>query len=265
LFADVLWLINFSMDFLSLYAAGKLLSLRLSAWRMSIAAGLGAVYAVAAVYFGWSGIGGAVLTALTAAGMTALSFGIREGTASFLRTFFAVWVSGALLGGIMTVFCGFVDGSTVSPPGMDVYASSVLAVLAVIRGASKKLRRGYARIRFVFADNTYEGKALIDSGNLLHDPLSGTPVILILAGEARTFAGAQTDTLYRGIVSGSGGVRAVPVRSVGGTRMLYGFLCPEVSVTFRGRSAIRRAVVCVDHDTESYGGCGVLLPDSLLP
>lgn len=265
MFADVLWLINFSMDFLSLYAAGKLLSLRLSAGRMSLAAGLGAVYAVAAVYFGWSGIGGAVLTALTAVGMTALSFGIREGTASFLRTFFAVWVSGALLGGIMTVFCGFVDGSSVSPPGIDVYAASVLTVLAVIRGTSKKLRRGYAVIRFVFGDNTYEGKALIDSGNLLHDPLSGTPVVLILAGEARTFAGEQTDTLYRGIVSGSGGVRAVPVRSVGGTRMLYGFLCPEVAVTFRGRTGVRRAVICVDHDTENYGGCGVLLPDSLLP
>jgi len=47
LYADVLFLINFSMDFLSLYAAGAFLSLRRSVGRMSAAAAIGAVYAVA--------------------------------------------------------------------------------------------------------------------------------------------------------------------------------------------------------------------------
>ncbi len=264
LYADVLWLINFSMDFLSLYAAAKLLSLPLRPGRMVLSAALGAVYAGGAAYWNFGGFPGAAAAALVSAAMSALSFGIREGAAAFLRAFLAVWGCGALLGGIMTVFSTFAQAVPTSSSGPELLLASSLALVAGVRSAGRRMRRGTARIRFCYGENIYEGNALVDSGNLLRDPLSGDAVILLRAADARLFAPGETDTVFHGIPGEGGvGIRAVPVRSVGGTGMLYGFLCPEVSVTFRNRTKIRRAVICVDHDSDGYGGCGALLPASL--
>ena len=49
LYADVLFLINFSMDYLSLYAVSRLLALPSRAWRMLAGAGVGGVYGVLSV------------------------------------------------------------------------------------------------------------------------------------------------------------------------------------------------------------------------
>lgn len=257
------------MDFLSLYAAGKLFSLSLSPGRMVPAAALGAVYAVAAVSLGWSGFWGALAAAIVSAGMSALAFGIRGGWRAFLRTFAAVWGCGALLGGIMTVFCGFVDSGVRGAPYADLYIASALAILGLIRMAAGRIRRGYAHVRFCRQENTYSGKALIDSGNLLRDPLSGTPVILLAGKEAAPPATDAAETMFLGYPApwseSGGGVRAVPVRGVGGSRLLYGFFCRSVTVEFRGKQGTYSAVICVDPEAESYGGCGVLLPASLVP
>jgi len=269
LYADVLFLINFSMDFLSLYAAGRLLSLRCSAGRMSAAAAIGAVWGVAAAAFSFDGWGGAVGAVLCSAVMTAAAFGIGEGWRGFLRAAFAVWGSGALIGGFMTLFSGLFGGAL---PGGG-FADMAAAVPAVIFGfgrlARRQLSRGYAEVRIPCGENVYEGRALIDSGNLLTDPLSGVPVILMRAAEARELVGDEADGRFCGRPASDGasrgGVRVVPARSAEGTRLLYGFFCTDVTVR-RGRCISRRqAVICVDHAADSYGGCGVLLPAALLP
>lgn len=269
LYADVLFFINFSMDYLSLYAAGRLLSLSSHLWRMIASASLGALYgtvSAALLWDGWIGAGGAVVCA---AAMTAISFGIGEGVRGFLRATFAVWGCGALLGGMMTLSAGLIG----TPPAMGGYADMAAAVPAVLffltHLGRRALSRGDAQVRIPCGENVCDTRALIDSGNLLTDPLSGVPVILMCAAEARRLVGDEADSRFRGRFSPDGamrgGVRVIPVQSTEGTRLLYGFFCPEVTVR-RGRRICRRqAVICVDHGTESYGGCGILLPAVLVP
>ena len=48
-YADLLFLVNFSMDFLCLYLSVKLLHLPRARWRMLLAAALGGVYSVVAL------------------------------------------------------------------------------------------------------------------------------------------------------------------------------------------------------------------------
>ena len=269
LYADVLFFINFSMDYLSLYAAGRLLSYSPRAWRVMLAAAAGALYGTAAaalLWNGWIGAGGA---AACAAAMTAIAFGISEGMRSFLRTTFAVWGCGALLGGAMTLAAGLIGPSPVMGGYADM-AAAVPAVLFFFTHLSRRaLSRGYAQVCIPCGENVCDSRALIDSGNLLTDPLSGVPVILMCASEARRLVGDEADGRFRGRFSPDGamrgGVRVIPVQGTEGTRLLYGFFCAEVTVR-RGRRVCRRqAVICVDHGTESYGGCGVLLPAVLVP
>ena len=268
LYADVLFLIDFSMDFLSLYAAGSLLSLRLSVWRMSLAAVLGSLYAVTVTALrigGWIGAAGALLLSAL---MAWIAFGAQGSVGSFLRITAAVWGCGALLGGAVTLLSGLLGGMFPGGGFSDILPAAAAAVWGFLRLIRGRIGRGIAFLRIPYGENVYECRGLIDSGNLLTDPLSALPVILITAREARHFAGDEADGKFRGVpaadASVRGGVRVVPVRRGSDTKLLYGFLCPAVSIRRGKRSVCRRAVVCVDHDADNYGGCEALLPASLL-
>lgn len=268
LYADVLFLINFSMDYLSLYAASRLLALPAKTPRLLAGAALGGVYGVLAVAFLWQGWIGALLAFLISCGIVFVSFGRCGHWKGFFRAVFSVWGIGALIGGFMTVFSGMFHGEVAYASGADIPVAA-FAVVLFVRVASRRAGRGYAEISFDYGENTYVGRALIDSGNLLTDPISGLPVVLIRASDARSFAGGEVDEKFAGLpatgIGLSPGIRAVPVRGVSGTRILYGFMCREVHIRQGKRTVNRSAVICVDREVkDGYGGCGALLPASLL-
>lgn len=268
LYADVLFLINFSMDYLSLYAAARLLSLPTKLWRLLAGAALGGIYGVISVMLLWQGIGGATLTFFISCGMVLLSFGGCDSGRGFFRAVFSVWGIGALIGGFMTVFSGMLPGAAPYSAAGDIPVAA-LAVILFVRLAARRGGRGYAEISFTYGENTYTGRALVDSGNLLTDPISGLPVVLIRESDARRFAGGEVDGKFAGVMpQGLGlspGVRAVPLRTVTDVRILYGFLCNSLIIRKGKRTCRRSAVICIDKQSPGgYGGCGVLLPAALL-
>ncbi len=267
MYADVLFLIDFSMDYLSLYAAGKLLSLPMSLRRTVLAALLGGVYGVLAVLLGADGVLGAFAAIGISFLLTLIAFGVREGVRGLVRAAFTVWGTGALLGGAMTAVGGiFGPPSAGTVGGFGCMVCGVFVVMVgLTRFTRQRFTRGTAEVEITESEVRWIGKGLLDSGNLLTDPLGGYPVILLRAESARSLLGAAVDTLYRGETpEGAVGVRAVPVRTVEGTRILYGFLGKNI-VLRRGKRVWHRcAVVCVDHGTESFGGCDALLPVSLM-
>lgn len=268
LYADVLFLINFSMDYLSLFAAARLLALPTKTKRMLAGAALGGIYGVLATAMAWQGILGALTAFLASCAMGWIAFGRCGGRGGFFRAVFSVWGIGALLGGFMTVFSGLFQGSVPYSAGAD-FPVAIAAAILFVRLLCRRGGRGYAEVSFSYGENGYTGRALIDSGNLLRDPISALPVVLIRASEARAFAGGEVDGKFAGIMPDgiglSPGVRAVPMRGADGTRILYGFLCREVHIRRGGKSVCRSAVICVDRAAgDGYGGCGVLLPASLL-
>ena len=94
IYGDVLFIINFSMDFLSLYIAGRILHLRMKAWRVMAGASLGALYGVLELLIDTHPFLETMLTAGILLLMCLTAFG--AGTA---RTFFS---SAALAGGAGT-------------------------------------------------------------------------------------------------------------------------------------------------------------------
>ncbi len=268
MYADVLFLIDFCMDYLSLYATAKLLSLRTTLLRTVLAAVLGGIYGVTAVVLGITGIWGALLTVGMSFLMTFIAFGAREGVAAFLRVMLTVWGAGALLGGIMTAMGG-VFGRDASGDGAggigELFIGALIAVFACTRFLRQKLTKGVAEVSITYEGKTFHGQGLIDSGNRLVDPLSGSPVVLVRLSAARTLLGEKADTVYQGRWDESGiGVRAVPVHTVGGTRILYGFFTRELTLKKGKRVFCRQGVVCVDPDSDGYGGLDALIPTALL-
>lgn len=268
LYADVLFLIDFSMDFLSLYAAGALLALPRRLGRMLLAAAAGGLYGAAVTAVQAPPWIAAPTAVLMSAAMTRIAFGRADSLRTFLRSALSVWGCGALIAGFLTLFSGLFGGALPGFGGTDIVCAACAAVFGFTRLLRRHAARGYADVRIPYGENVYEGRALIDSGNLLTDPLSGLPVILMRAEDARQIAGDEVDGKFHGVWEADsavrGGVRAVPVHS-GTPRMLYGFFCPEVLVRAGGRNCRRSAVVCVDFEAAAgFGGCGVLLPAALL-
>ena len=55
IYADVLFAVNFSMDFLSLYLTGKVFRARMRPVPLTLAAGIGALYGTASLFLGPGG------------------------------------------------------------------------------------------------------------------------------------------------------------------------------------------------------------------
>ena len=266
LYADILFLIDFSMDYLSLYAAARLLSLRTSIWRTVIAAALGGLYGIAAVLFGLDGLPGTLCAVGVSVLLSLIAFGKSGGRRDLMRASVTVWGCGALLGGVMTAFSSLF-GTAIVQGGGDILCAGAAVFFAFVRFSKRKFARGTAEIKLTRGERVWQGSALIDSGNLLTDPIGGYAVILLRVKEARELLGEDADTLYKGDISKIGvGVRAVPMRTADGTRLLYGFLCRDVGICRGHRRQMRTAVVCVDHAAaeSGYGGCAALLPASLV-
>lgn len=265
MYADVLFLIDFSMDYLSLYAASRLLSIKTTLWRAVLAAAFGGLYGVLAVIVGADGLIGAICTAAVSVLLSLIAFGVNGGWRGVLRTTVTVWGCGTLLGGIMTAFSGMFGGS-VAGGGGDIFCAGAVLLFALTRFARKRFARGTAEITLSYEARRWQGSALIDSGNLLTDPIGGYAVILLRPHDARLLLGYAADTVYKGnITDGAVSVRVVPMRTVDGTRLLYGFLAKDIEIRRGGRTYRRTAVVCVDHGSaDGYGGCAALLPASLV-
>ncbi len=260
LYGDVLFFVNFTMDFLTLYVTAQILHRRVRPLRMAFAAGIGAVYGVASCFMsGWLLFQIAVNVAVSLL-MCYVAFGER-----ILPCCALFYGSGCLLGGVMTAVYGFVNRLTVSesiasdgsyralsgeiPLGWMAVVAGITGAAAIAGGRYGKRKRTArdCAVEITEEGSTHTLSGILDSGNLLTDPLSGRPVIVvtkeallpILPDGLRTAfeaddLGALTDLppdLARR-------VRLIPSRSVGGSAMLPAFLPQALRIDGVERDAL---------------------------
>lgn len=261
IYADVLFLINFVLDFLCLYVSGAILSVRIKTGRVVLASAAGGFYSIGAMYFSFLPAYIAFpIHAAAALLMCLIAYGYGSFKMLVKRTvMFAVTAafSGGVLSAAFTLTGRYytVDGgfyAEISP--LFLIAVAVLSVGAAYVYALLC----HKRAAFVTADAIIEknGKAyrlnlLVDSGCFVLDPMTGKRVIIV---SSSVFGGVPPDT-----------PRLIPVKAAGGSRLLYGFRPDRITVKRLGRpDAQVDAVVAVDADTASFSGCGGLIPPSLI-
>ena len=187
-YIDVLLLLNFCFDFLLLAASGRFLRRRAALLRLLLASALGAVYGAAIVLPQLSFFylpPAAVLFSLL---LLRIAYPYRSAGAFLKLTgvfyLIAFAMAGAVLAGVTLLQnSGFVLGGQTT-----VRAGSLLAALPV---AAIIARRGYAAFRRNWRKEDFHVQmeiwvagrscmltALLDTGNDLHEPLSGRPVIV---------------------------------------------------------------------------------------
>lgn len=267
IYADLYFLANASMDLAALFAAGSLLRMPLRPARLFAGALLGGGYALLALLLpgGWW-----QLPAAAAAGLLLCRVSYRTRTVRqyFLASLLFFSLS-LLLGGIVTAVCTLLGAGGILPPagsgGSILYPAALLLALLcrrLGRGLHRDTACHTAKAELTLLDKTLTVEGLLDTGNLLREPFGGRAVVILSedAAEALLPAGVNTrmllreqDELPRALRSR---LRMLPIRTVGGRRLLPGLLCDKAVIDGK------ELPVClgIDPGKKRYGGMKALLP-----
>ena len=283
IYGDVLFIINFSMDFLSLYMVGKLLHIPMKAWRVILGASLGAFYGVLELVLTVGKAVSFLLTALVMLFMCFLAFG-KQSLHRFALTVVLFCGVNMLIGGMMTMafvklgaYEQYIEigGSIATVYGdMPVWLFVVLSSISALAtwGIGRIFRAKNAlrtcELRIQFAEKEKEMVGLVDSGNLLSEPLSGTPVIFIKEKDADFLPSALLEAMRMGIAStdymSGARLRCGPSKTVSGDGILLAALPKAVFLRVQGNWESRRALLAVDFSDGDFGGFSALVPEILV-
>ncbi len=239
-YGDLFFLINFSMDFLCFYLSHLLLHRRMRNFRVILAAAVGGAYSVASLFIE-AGQGLAlIIDLIVLILMCALAYGVKNGGfLSFVKSVLLYFFVSALLGGLMTaLFSLFNDLDILSfaktnGEGLEVWIFALLAVIsALITLRGGRFYRGSRARRVAKIELKSGGRAallsaLIDSGNLACEPISGKSVIF---ARLESCANLLDKELYSAIKSGAditalplkiaSKIRLIPSKMISGSRIL---------------------------------------------
>ena len=268
LYADVLFIVNLSMDFLTIYIAAKLTHAKLSTLKVLAASAIGALYGVSAVIF----IGSSVLSvfgnAVVSAVLAFVAFGFSGGFPELLRQSAVIWGCGALLGGIMSALMALGEPIYLDNGHSEAYSRYYILTFAAavlfIRIFTGRSDRKTVEVELCADGETVRFTALVDSGNLIREPLSGSPVIVA----SSSLFGEKTVEQIESIRNSDGKaepsvkmrVRVIPQKTINGAGLLYGFVPDEVKVGGKTKNA----VIALDESPGAdYGGFSGIVPACL--
>ena len=198
-YGDLLFLINFSMDFLCFYLSFLLIGERIRALRACIASAIGGIYSVAALFIDTDGALALMMDifALLVMCMTVYcskGLGIKR----FIKRTALYFIVSSLLGGFMTAVFSILnrmdalgEGGDIED-GIDVWVFAILVLISsALTLSGGKIFRHNGSKKTVTVEISDGGKgvalsALVDTGNLAYEPISGKSVVFASVDACRS-------------------------------------------------------------------------------
>lgn len=246
-YADLYFFVNASMDLLCLNLTALLFHFKPRRWRLLSGAAVGGFYALAVLLWAPGGGWELLFDALGALLLCAVAFARRGvGVLRAARTVGAFLLISALLGGVMTALFWALNRldlplDALTEDHISVWLFALLALVSglLTRGGGAALGRA-SKARAVVVEAVLFGKpiafrALVDTGNLLCEPVSGRPVILcdpkalrgVLPPEVLAAAdptGVQNPEIARRL-------RLIPASGATGERLLLAVVPDALQIT----------------------------------
>ena len=266
IYADILFLINFSVDFICLFLAGRLTSRLFSAWKMILSASLLALYSFVPYLNIEIPVFLKIFMHFSFAALCVFIAFWKSDIKKFFMSFMTFCITEALLGGavsaINSLTSSWSDGTyrEISAKSL-AFSLFVSAVAAAVYGSVCKNRMKIKSAKIKLSLGSYETflNLLIDSGNLVTEPFSALPVIVVSSSALPPpYDSPDPDTYPLRL-------RAIPFKTASGSGMIYGFLpesaeyCPLI-----GKKKKIEAYIGIDTETKSFSGFDGLMPPGLL-
>ena len=262
LYADILFAINFSMDFLSLFLCSIFLHLKVRKLNIILSSVIGAFYAALQMIMKIDGVMLFVSSIAVAIVMVIVAFPQKIVTRIFLQTVVYLFVS-CVLGGVMSMLYSLFNRLLASYIENYSYDSaydteriwiiiSLTAIISVVfsKILTSKKEEKTAEIKVQISNEMFKLVGLTDTGNLLKDPLSGKSVILVSEDCDLGKKISKTEDIYK---------RYIPYRDVSGKGMLKGVLPSKILI-----NEVQVSAVIATTKTKSFEGYEALIPCALL-
>lgn len=273
-YGDVLFLINLSMDFLSLFISGRILHLECKSRYLLIASVIGGVYGVLALLIK-STLLGVILNTSVYIAMCLIAYP-KVSLRVFLKLCVLFYGVSLLCGGAVTAFYSFFDkilhniplssqstGKAKIPIWLFFALIALCGVLSYVTG---RIFAGGKNEKYVDFSITVNGKTsrlhtLCDSGNLLTEPITSTPVIVVCEKWFRENIGFRQEDILK-VPYLMSKLRYIPSSTPTGECMLIGIL-PDRIILTKEKTAVK-AVIAIAQSGEFTDFDGIA-PICLIP
>lgn len=271
IYPDTYFLLNVLMDAASLFITARILSQRVKWYRVLLGAGLGAAASLLPLFFPrwWA----TALAALAFLPMDLIAFGWERARSFFVACLFQ-FLTALVLGGAVEALYWYSarqEGAHRLTPGIFLFCLCLGLGAFSLWGKStrRRLEECVVSITIRRGEAQADLYALVDSGSMLREPMSGFPVILMKASAASPlFSREEMAALRQGEAQAGLPMYAVPMRTASGSGVLFGFRPTVVGLHHKAfRKAYRetdRAVVALDFSDGAFAGCSCLVPLSMI-
>lgn len=269
LYIDVYFLINFTVDLLSLYFGALFATIKSSVKRLIISSFISALFACFIVLADINALIYAASLILNAVIVTR----VFCGKISFLRQlklFLSFMIFETLIGGFVTLVYGMMDKYLHPLFELDKIGAEnknliILAIIIVMAFAILRL------MLIVFADTRYEKnakikiglfgnevstEAFVDSGNFLRDPIDSSPVVIVKRSVISELIGNKGITEDERFNTK---IRIIPTKTVVGEKIFIGFKSDYI-VIGNDMAKFNNTVIVIDEEEGTFGGYSAILP-----
>lgn len=207
-YLDLVVLMDFLVDLMLLLAANHICGHRTDLKRCVVAAAVGGVYTGACLLRPFAYLGSLFWRITTLICMGICAFGLNR--TAFRRTLAFVLLNLTLGGGILILNTGGF---------LAVVLGALVLFFLCLYGFGTKAGRKFLPVSVTYNGITRRFFALLDTGNVLKDPISGSNVLVVSPIVAMELVGLTEQQLRDPVLtlmqSGIGGLRLIPFRSVG--------------------------------------------------
>ena len=265
IYADVLFLNQFFMDYLLISLTAQCAGVRVLHGRKVLAGFLGGMYGICMIFPDLALFYTGIAQALCCAGLCAVAFlpcGIRQFlklvAMSYVISFF---LSGALYFIALHLNGGIVKNGILYMQEVWLLFGAVIARAAIAKGIGyirKRCAKDVCSVEICYNGKHVRTDGFLDTGNGLFDPVSKKPVLLADSRILKTLFHRQCNCYNLPEWVGSKDLKWIPYKTVDGEGVFYGFVAEKVITD--GKTTENVIVACCDRKLEH----GVLLHDGIL-
>ena len=274
LYVDVYFMINFTVDILAIFIALRMIHAKVNIRRLMLCGILGSSLAIAEIF-----IENTLLNICLASSFILIITYIsckEISLARMIKFIISFYIASFLISGAVNFLYAFLDKyldnllkdfSRTTNRKALVFSLIILLIIGVLRlfimMFSDSMNNKSTRLLIKLADKTLEVDALIDTGNLVKDPMNMNPVIFLKRNCAENIIPSaiidltDVDSLS---IDYRKRIRLIPVTRKDHTHVMTGIRVDKVVIYNERKREEIDATIVIDKEEGTYGGFYALAP-----